>query len=232
MSQSSISSFFKRKAVSDGSPVDAYPPKKARVTTHAVRAKTPPVVILSERTKQWHKDDDSEPLTTSPAKIANHQRFIEKLGDLEKRRQRGRTDEATAETEVNSDGEPVDRDAEEDQVDSSRISTLGAFRLENGSNDNTKGQVKKGPKLTPLEVQVQTIQEQNPHTVLMVEVGYKYRFFGPDARIASQVLGIAYFKSHSFLTASVPVHRLQVHVNRLVQAGRLLEAFNLLSLMS
>ncbi len=53
----------------------------------------------------------------------------------------------------------------------------------------------------------------------MLEVGYKFRFFEEDAKVASSVLGIAHFKQRSFYTASIPVHRLEVHVNRLVVAG-------------
>lgn len=94
-------------------------------------------------------------------------------------------------------------------------------------------------KLTPLEKQVVEIkvrdlrlqhqleqscfisslclaQEEHPDLVLMVECGYKYRFFGPDAVIAARVLSIYAHKDHAFLTASVPVHRLLLHVKRQV----------------
>lgn len=53
----------------------------------------------------------------------------------------------------------------------------------------------------------------------MVEVGYRYRFFGDDAEIAARVLGIYAHVDHNFLTASVPTFRLNVHVRRLVSAG-------------
>ncbi|KAJ4899490.1 DNA mismatch repair protein MSH3 [Raphanus sativus] len=53
----------------------------------------------------------------------------------------------------------------------------------------------------------------------MVEVGYRYRFFGEDAEIAARVLGIYAHVDHSFMTASVPTFRLNVHVRRLVNAG-------------
>ncbi|BFZ55716.1 Mismatch repair protein msh3 [Savitreella phatthalungensis] len=74
-------------------------------------------------------------------------------------------------------------------------------------------------ELTPLEKQVLALKAKHPDILLLIEVGYKFQFFGQDARVASDVLGIACFKSRAFLTASVPVHRLDVHVNRLVQAG-------------
>ena len=53
----------------------------------------------------------------------------------------------------------------------------------------------------------------------MVEVGYKYRFFGEDAEIAARVLRIYAHMDRNFLTASVPTFRLNVHVRRLVSAG-------------
>ncbi|KAI8469096.1 MAG: muts domain V-domain-containing protein [Monoraphidium minutum] len=55
--------------------------------------------------------------------------------------------------------------------------------------------------------------------MLLVEVGYKMRFFGEDAEAAARVLGLHAYPDHSFLTASIPVPRLPVHVRRLVQAG-------------
>lgn len=53
----------------------------------------------------------------------------------------------------------------------------------------------------------------------MVEVGYRYRFFGEDAEVAARVLGIIAHTDHNFLTASVPTFRLHFHVRRLVGAG-------------
>ncbi|KAF6159581.1 hypothetical protein GIB67_008010 [Kingdonia uniflora] len=53
----------------------------------------------------------------------------------------------------------------------------------------------------------------------MIEVGYKYRFFGEDAEIAARELGIYAHVDHNFVTASVPTYRLNVHVRRLVNVG-------------
>ncbi|KAF9987234.1 Mismatch repair protein msh3 [Mortierella antarctica] len=72
---------------------------------------------------------------------------------------------------------------------------------------------------TPLEKQYLEIKEQYPDTVLCIEVGYKFRFFGHDAEIASKELSIAHFLDHNFYTASIPIHRLNVHVRRLVHSG-------------
>ncbi|KAG0357337.1 Mismatch repair protein msh3 [Podila minutissima] len=72
---------------------------------------------------------------------------------------------------------------------------------------------------TPLEQQYLEIKEQYPDAILCIEVGYKFRFFGHDAEIASKELSIAHFMDHNFYTASIPTHRLNVHVRRLVYAG-------------
>ncbi|KAJ2300411.1 Mismatch repair protein msh3 [Coemansia sp. RSA 353] len=76
-----------------------------------------------------------------------------------------------------------------------------------------------GVKYTPLETQVLDAKKSHPDTLLAVEVGYKFRFFGEDARIASRVLGIMCTTATNFYNASVPTPRLHIHVRRLVHAG-------------
>lgn len=101
------------------------------------------------------------------------------------------------------------------------------------TNARAKSGAKKGgSKLTPMEKQVIEIKKKHMDTVLVVEVGYKFRFFGEDARIAAKELSIVCipgkyrFDEHPseahldrFASASIPVHRLHVHVKRLVSAG-------------
>ena len=67
---------------------------------------------------------------------------------------------------------------------------------------------------TPLEQQFIAIKAEYPDALLFVECGYKYRFFGEDAEIASKVLNIGCFPDHNFMVASIPVHRLNVHLRR------------------
>ncbi|KAG2483848.1 hypothetical protein HYH03_017301 [Edaphochlamys debaryana] len=74
-------------------------------------------------------------------------------------------------------------------------------------------------KLTPLEQQVVALKAQYPGTILVVEVGYKMRFFGEDAEVAKAVCGIGAYVDHSFLTASFPVARLPIYIRRLCRAG-------------
>lgn len=67
---------------------------------------------------------------------------------------------------------------------------------------------------TPLEQQVMAIKARCPDTVLLVECGYRYRFFGKDAEIAAKELNIICYPDHNFFCASIPIHRLYVHVRR------------------
>ncbi|XP_077792386.1 DNA mismatch repair protein Msh3 isoform X3 [Podarcis muralis] len=72
---------------------------------------------------------------------------------------------------------------------------------------------------TPLELQFLEIKNQYKDAILCVECGYKYRFFGEDAEIAAKKLNIFCHKNHNLMTASIPTHRLFVHVRRLVAKG-------------
>lgn len=72
---------------------------------------------------------------------------------------------------------------------------------------------------TPLELQYIDMKQQHKDAVLCVECGYKYRFFGEDAEIAARELNIYCHLDHNFMTASIPTHRLFVHVRRLVAKG-------------
>lgn len=63
------------------------------------------------------------------------------------------------------------------------------------------------------------LKSKYPDVLLMVEVGYRFRFFGQDAETAARVLGIYAHMDHNFMTAGIPTFRLHVHVRRLVNAG-------------
>ncbi|KAL0580265.1 Mismatch repair protein msh3 [Marasmius crinis-equi] len=76
-----------------------------------------------------------------------------------------------------------------------------------------------GEKYTPLEKQVLQLQKDNAGTLLMVEVGYKYRFFGDDAKVAARELGIVCHPDRHFLTASIPTFRWDIHLKKLLSKG-------------
>jgi len=145
------------------------------------------------------------------------EKFVKKLGRVEMSRPKPDDESEILATE----------DAEEEEPEPGPI----AKRFGKGKTA-AAATAKKGAKLTPLEQQVVDIKKKYPDTVLVVEVGYKFRFFGEDARIASQNLSIMCipgkmrFDNHPseahydrFASASIPVHRLHVHVKRLVANG-------------
>ena len=76
-----------------------------------------------------------------------------------------------------------------------------------------------GVKYTPLERQYLDLRKTYPDVLLCIEVGYKFKFYGDDARVASRELNIACFMEKHLWTAMVPLHRLQLHIKKLVQAG-------------
>ncbi|XP_025077388.1 DNA mismatch repair protein Msh3-like isoform X3 [Pomacea canaliculata] len=101
----------------------------------------------------------------------------------------------------------------------SKMEKLSAFIPVASSHFSSSFNKPKKPKFTPLEQQYLEIKEKYPDAILLVECGYKYRFFGTDAEIAAKELKIFCHPNHNFMTASIPVHRLFVHVRRLVAAG-------------
>ncbi|KFV63088.1 DNA mismatch repair protein Msh3, partial [Dryobates pubescens] len=92
--------------------------------------------------------------------------------------------------------------------------------FENAQNTSDTTVCKRTKSIyTPLELQFIEMKKQYKDAVLCVECGYKYRFFGEDAEIAAKELNIYCHQDHNFMTASIPTHRLFVHVRRLVAKG-------------
>ncbi|KAJ5491412.1 DNA mismatch repair protein msh3 [Penicillium diatomitis] len=161
-------------------------------------------------------DDDPDEVSRRQEKERLHQKFVRKLGGPDCLIGIGRS--ATGDP---SNGSAEAEDEEEEDEPAPPVPTKG------------RGGTKKGAgKLTPMEKQVIEIKRKHMDTVLVIEVGYKFRFFGEDARIAAKELGIVCipgkmrFDEHPseahldrFASASIPVHRLHIHVKRLVTAG-------------
>lgn len=119
------------------------------------------------------EEEDPERKQRKKEKEKLHQQFVRKLGGSDCQVGIGRlavNDAASAEVEA--------AEAEEEDEPAPPPSVKG------------KGAKKAGSKLTPMEKQVIEIKRQNMNTVLVIEVGYKFRFFGEDARIAAKELGI------------------------------------------
>ena len=182
---------------------------------------------LSERTSKFLLSssttpvDESDDEGTREYKEMMHERFVKKLGRpdsiAEIKRRNHRISEEVPETE--EAGEDGEEDEEQEQpTKSSKFKKLGGARA-NG-------------QLTPMEIQYLDIKRKHLDTIVVYQVGYKYMFYGEDARIASKALGLVCipgkfrYDSHPseahysrFASASFPVARLPVHVKRLVKAG-------------
>src|ERR1700704_4961851 len=77
---------------------------------------------------------------------------------------------------------------------------------------------------TPLMLQHRAIKQKYPDAILLFRVGDFYETFGPDAVIASQVLGITLTKRNNGAVASsdlagFPHHALDTYLHKLVKAG-------------
>ena len=75
-------------------------------------------------------------------------------------------------------------------------------------------------KLTPLELQVlQFRRKVDPHVILFIAVGYKYKVFGRDSHVAARRLGIMCIPAEPFEYSSIPTQRVGYHTQRLVAMG-------------
>lgn len=120
-------------------------------------------------------DEDEQQAAVRSQKEELHRKFVKKLGHPDsmamiRRRNFQIEDEPAAQDE---DGEG-DEGEEEEATRPKTAKKKGA----------------KTGKLTPMEIQFLDIKRKHLDTVLIVEVGYKFRFFGEDARIAAKELSI------------------------------------------
>lgn len=86
----------------------------------------------------------------------------------------------------------------------------------------SKKQAELGPSgepYTALELQVLQLKAKHEGILLMIEVGYKYKFFGDDAKIAAKELGIVAYPDRNFIVASIPIHRRDIHLRKLLSRG-------------
>lgn len=154
-----------------------------------------------------------------------HEKFVKKLGRpdsiAEIKRRNWHVTEETVDGQTNlEDGEGAEDDEQPEPPKAGAKGKKGAAAKKGGS------------KLKPMDKQFLDIKTKHLDTILVFEVGYKFRFFGEDARIAAKELSIVCIpgkfrydehisEAHldHFASASIPVHRLHVHVKRLVNAG-------------
>lgn len=160
------------------------------------------------------------------AKDEMHEKFFAKLGkpgSIEAIK-RGRYEAGSL--AQNDEEEDKDEQPEEDD----EASPLAGLKKKLSHKSAAKSAKKK---LTPMEQQFVDLKRANPDVLLVVEVGYKFRLFGEDARIASKELSMFLVPGRmsvedndprdqmytKFASMSFPIQRLRVHVKRLVDSG-------------
>lgn len=139
---------------------------------------------LSDRTSKYmfssslpaqDENDDENAVTTQQQKQKLHEKFVKKLGRPDSFAELRRKNKIISE-EV-GEGEDGEEEEEEDETQKPTKSKPAAAK-------------KGGSKLTPMEKQYLDIKRKHLDTIIVMEVGYKFKFLGEDARIASKELGI------------------------------------------
>ena len=105
-----------------------------------------------------------------------HERFVRKLGKPDSLASLRRKSKGLAEEP--GEGEEDDQD---DEADDDAPAKRGKGR---------KGAAPKASKLTPMEKQYLDIKRKHLDALIIMEVGYKFRLLGEDARVASKELGL------------------------------------------
>lgn len=188
------------------------PPKITDRTSKYLFSSSPPV--------RNENADEEDTGASQKQRQRLHEKFVKKLGRPDSFAELRRRNKIISEDNTNGDEAEGDEEDEEEPASKPTKGRKGAAIKKTGS------------KLTPMELQYLDIKRKHLDTVVVMEVGYKYKFFGEDARTASKTLGIVCipgkfrYDEHPseahldrFASASFPTHRLQVHVKRLVQAN-------------
>ena len=164
-------------------------------------------------------EEDDE---TKRRKESLHRKFVKKLGRPDSIAEIKRRNWVISE-ETAQDQSDVEDDEDADEDPAPKPASKGRKGV---------GAKKGAGKLTPMERQFLDIKGKHLDTLMVMEVGYKFVFWGEDARVAAKELSIVCipgkfrFDEHPseahlnrFASASIPTHRLHVHVKRLVGAG-------------
>ncbi|EAU34782.1 hypothetical protein ATEG_04335 [Aspergillus terreus NIH2624] len=195
---------------SDGPPRIAEPPKSSQRTELAKFASSPAGAAEPEEM------DEEEAQERKKEREKLHKQFVRRLG--------GPDCLIGINRHVSGEADPALEEAAEADEDEEAVQAPPA----KGKAAAKKG----GGKLTPMERQIIDMKRKHMDKILAVQVGYKFRFFGEDARVAAKELSIVCipgkfrFDEHPseahldrFASASIPVHKLHVHVKRLITAG-------------
>ncbi|KAF5330723.1 hypothetical protein D9619_005575 [Psilocybe cf. subviscida] len=230
---------------SDGEPEVSIPPaKRLKTTGNAPSADPQAVEPGPSKADAWRyspnqtKEGSCATEPRSPRAQKNHDKLKRIL--LQENNSLSRKRHETIEQHHSDEDHKSDSDDEELGNDSDPFEALSAL----ASLSKAKGKGKRkatttktvepsktrkkpgvmgpsGRTYTDLELQILKLKEDNPGTILMIEVGYKFRFFGEDAKVAAKVLGVIAFMSRNLLTASISNSNtwFHIHLKNLLNAG-------------
>lgn len=150
----------------------------------------PPESPRTARYKYLHLSDENDEESATPEELAKkktlHEKFVQKLGRPESLAsiRRASMEGTSLEEETGAEEEAEE---EEEEVVPAAKALRGKYAAKNGKTTSAKSTktsaAASNAKLTPLERQYVEIKKQYPDTLLLIEVGYKFRFFGEDAKV-------------------------------------------------
>lgn len=126
-------------------------------------------------------------------------------------------------------------DAKETKSLNKKRDNISSKKRQSAGSKNESTANKKVKLLTDFEQQIMDFKLDHLDKLLFIQSGYRYKFFGEDAKIASKILNIKLTEGKfsfdlnnpskndhlysTFAQASVPIERLLVHVRRLIVRG-------------
>jgi len=149
----------------------------------------PPESPRTARYKYTGREGANAEEPSTPEQIVKkktlHEKFVAKLGHPESMTLLKRKSASEREDE---DGEKEDGEEEEEDISPAAKGLRGKYTSTAGAGKKSAADSKKGTatsttKFTPLERQYVEIKKKYPDTLLLIEVGYKFRFFGEDAKV-------------------------------------------------
>ncbi|KIL68593.1 hypothetical protein M378DRAFT_8640 [Amanita muscaria Koide BX008] len=216
MTQPTISAFFKRspsKQKRTLSPIDLTTDGESPENEHLSKRFKASQPSPSRPFEQWSfapsKESHSEisPVEVLQMRTERHEAFKKKFLQAD-------TPSPCADHAIHMQDKEEEESEQDINILTGKQATVNIPRTKKRKEIGPSGQ-----PYTPLELQVLQLKKENPRTVLMIEVGYKYKFFGDDAKVASKELGMVAYTDRNFLVASIPTERRDVHLKKLLSQG-------------
>ena len=131
--------------------------------------------------------------------------------------------QAPTKTDQNRNAEVLDRECESGSAKRQIGNGVSTTKRKSPSVSSVVKKPKT-KKLTPLESQILQLKLEHKDKLLVIQVGYKYKLFGEDAKLASKILNIMYISGSEnmddqFAYCSFPDFKLHINLKRLLNHG-------------